>query len=370
MKKYKKCIELIILCTIIIFSFFASSFILERQGSSNELRVRNFYRIEKNSLDVVLVGSSLFYNGYSSPLAWNQQKIKSYVLATSGVPMGVLKSMIQEVRRTQDPKVILIDLNSVLYDEKMETREGMTRYWIDNMPTTPNKDEVLNELIPTSDQDTYRYPILKYHEKWKNIPSCLKTAYLDLQSELTKNHLVVYGMQTSTRKPNRKNIVSVSKFHKKRNLYKLSGDRFQNLLDYLKKEGITDKVAFVAMPKFYDEKHLYERELLNQAIEIARNKNIKVYDFDMETKKMNLDVNHDYFDRDHLNMFGQEKTTTYLCRLLKKDFNLKENYSDRQKQMWDQEYESYQKMYALFRNKWNEDEDFTINYKNIDEVIR
>lgn len=66
----------------------------------------------------------------------------------------------------------------------------------------------------------------------------------------------------------------------------------------------------------------------------------------------------------------KKKTTTYLCRLLKKDFNLKENYSDRQKQMWDQEYESYQKMYALFRNKWNEDEDFTINYKNIDEVIR
>ena len=57
--------------------------------------------------------------------------------------MGVIKSMVKEVRRTQDPKAILIDLNSVIYDEQMETREGMIRYWIDNMPDSENKEEVI-----------------------------------------------------------------------------------------------------------------------------------------------------------------------------------------------------------------------------------
>ena len=139
MKKIRNVIELSVMCAILVLSLLLCSFVLNRQASSNELRVRNFYREQANSLDVVLVGSSLFYNGYSAPLAWKEGGYTSYVLATSGVPMGVLKSMVKEVRRTQDPKAILIDLNSVIYDEKMETREGMIRYWIDNIPDSKKR---------------------------------------------------------------------------------------------------------------------------------------------------------------------------------------------------------------------------------------
>ena len=370
MKKNRNLIELCVLCGLMIFSFVTCSYVLNRQGSSNELRVRNFYRLDQNSLDVVLVGSSLFYYGYSAPLAWKEGNITSYALATSGVPMGVIKSMVEEVQRTQEPKVILIDLNSVLYDEKAETREGMTRYWIDNMPSSENKDEVINELIPEKEQMNYRYPLLKYHENWKNIGSCLKTSYLDLRSQITKDHLVIYGMQSSTRKPDRKDIVSIQGYKKKRELHALSGERFQNLLEYLTQQELTEKVVFVAMPKFYDKKHLHERELLNQAITIARNKKFKVYDFDLETTKMQLDVNHDYFDRDHLNMYGQEKTTRYLCQCLEKDFHLQATtHTKKQKEMWNREYESYLKMYDWFKNKWEANVDETIGFKNIDAII-
>lgn len=368
MKKIRNVIELSVMCAILVLSLLLCSFVLNRQASSNELRVRNFYREQANSLDVVLVGSSLFYNGYSAPLAWKEGGYTSYVLATSGVPMGVLKSMVKEVRRTQDPKAILIDLNSVIYDEKMETREGMIRYWIDNIPDSENKEEAIRELVPETEQITYRIPLLKYHDNWKQLLPCLKLSLLDLKAQWGGENLVTMGMQTSTKHPKQRKLIDVRGHQKQKELYPLSGSRFQELLDYLKQEK-ADNAVFVVMPKFYDDKHLQDRELLNRAMDMARKAGFRVYDFDVQTEAIGLDPYHDYFDYDHLNLFGQQKMTRFLIKRLKQDFNLENEQDQKDKQRWEKEYDSYMKLFSWFEQKWNAKEQLSANYQNIDEII-
>ncbi len=368
MKKIRNAVELSVMCATLVLSLMLCSFVLNRQASSNELRVRNFYREQADSLDVVLVGSSLFYNGYSAPLAWKEGGYTSYVLATSGVPMGVIKSMVKEVRRTQDPKVILIDLNSVIYDEQMETREGMIRYWIDNMPDSENKEEVIRELIPEEEQITYRIPLLKYHDNWKQLLPCLKLSMLELRAQWSGENLVTMGMQTSTKHPKQRKLKSVHGYTKQKELHSLSGRRFQELLDYLKEENV-DHAVFVAMPKFYDDKHLQDRELLNRAMDMARKAGFRVYDFDVQTETIGLDPYHDYFDYDHLNLFGQQKMTRFLIKRLKQDFDLKREYDHAAKIRWEKEYDSYTKLFSWFQQRWLAEETMNANYKNIDEII-
>ena len=368
MKKIRNAVELSVMCATLVLSLMLCSFVLNRQASSNELRVRNFYREQAESLDVVLVGSSLFYNGYSAPLAWKEGGYTSYVLATSGVPMGVIKSMVKEVRRTQDPKAILIDLNSVIYDEQMETREGMIRYWIDNMPDSENKEEVIRELIPEEEQITYRIPLLKYHDNWKQLLPCLKLSMLELRAQWSGENLVTMGMQTSTKHPKQRKLKSVHGYTKQKELHSLSGRRFQELLDYLKEENV-DHAVFVAMPKFYDDKHLQDRELLNRAMDMARKAGFRVYDFDVQTETIGLDPYRDYFDYDHLNLFGQQKMTRFLIKQLKQDFDLKREYDHAAKIRWEKEYDSYTKLFSWFQQRWFAEETMNANYKNIDEII-
>ena len=87
-------------------------------------RVKNFYKLEKNSLDMVMIGASTAFTDYSAPLAFQEFGYTSYSLGTNAAPMGIAKSMLIEVLKTQNPKVILIDINGILYNDDFETREG------------------------------------------------------------------------------------------------------------------------------------------------------------------------------------------------------------------------------------------------------
>ena len=53
MKKIRNAVELSVMCATLVLSLMLCSFVLNRQASSNELRVRNFYREQADSLDVV-----------------------------------------------------------------------------------------------------------------------------------------------------------------------------------------------------------------------------------------------------------------------------------------------------------------------------
>ena len=100
MKRWKGSLEVVALCVAIIASLFVSSHVLNHQFSSDELRVRAFYKEPENSLDMVLIGSSAAYTTFSSTVAWKEEGFTSYTLATSGAPMGIAKSMLKEVVKT------------------------------------------------------------------------------------------------------------------------------------------------------------------------------------------------------------------------------------------------------------------------------
>ena len=74
--------------------------------------------------------------------------------------MGIAKSMLIEVLKTQNPKVILIDINGILYNDDFETREGPLRSWIDNMPYSENKVQTIQELVPEDERLSYYIPFL------------------------------------------------------------------------------------------------------------------------------------------------------------------------------------------------------------------
>lgn len=367
-KKRKEKIELAVFCLVLLTTLFLSSFLLTRQNSSSEFRVRNFFLEPEHSLDMVIVGSSLVYNGFSSPLAWQEQGFTSYVLGTAGAPMGITKSMIKEVKQRQDPKLIVVDLNAIIYNDKYEQREGMMRNWIDNMPKSENRDEVIKELVSEEERFAYYYPFLKYHDNWKKLPECVQTAWIDLKLRLTRQNLSAYGISNSTKKPNRKGLISVDHYDKKEELYPLSGKRFNELLDFLDAEQI-DNVVFINMPRFYDQKMLHERRLVNQAMDILRKRGFSVYDLDKEIEKIGLNPDRDYFDKSHLNLFGQQKVTNYLAQRLNQEYQLSGDHQQDICARWDQEYESYQKVFSYFKEKWERDEKVTIDYVMVDRIL-
>ena len=161
MTKFQK-FKIFIMTILIAGLVCGMNFVMCRQAySSDAVRVKNFYKLENNSLDMVMIGASTTFTNYSAPLAFKEFGYTSYSLGTNGAPMGLAKSMLIEVLKTQNPKVIIIDINGILYDDKFESKEGSLRAWIDNMPYSQNKIKTIQELVPEDDRLSYYVPFLK-----------------------------------------------------------------------------------------------------------------------------------------------------------------------------------------------------------------
>ena len=68
--------------------------------------VHGFFLEPEGSLDVVLIGASQLYTGYSAPLAWRDYGFTSYPLAVSNIPARLYGSLLTAAENRRRPKLI------------------------------------------------------------------------------------------------------------------------------------------------------------------------------------------------------------------------------------------------------------------------
>ena len=131
--------------------------------------VHGFFLEPEDSLDVVLIGASQLYTGYSAPLAWQQYGYTSYPLTVSNIPARLYGSLLTEAVDRQHPKLIVVDIDGFINDENPETLEANLRKWIDNIPWSRNRLETIRTCVPRELQTSFYFNIVKYHTNWYQV---------------------------------------------------------------------------------------------------------------------------------------------------------------------------------------------------------
>lgn len=362
--------KIFIMVFLIITLTCCTNFILCRQlnSQSDAIRVKNFYRLEKNSLDAVFIGASTVFTNYSAPLAWKEFGYTSYSLATNMAPMGIAKSMLIEVRKSQHPKIIVIDINGILYNDEQESKEGAMRLWIDNMPNSKNKYDTINELVLKDERLSYYFPLLKYHSNWQNFSDCLKSS-VDELINTDKINLSSLGMQGSTNVDPQRNYVDIKKYNDLLPMHKLSGEHLKDLLEYCKKENL-DNVIFTNMPRYYSKKMLPERKRNNTAKKIIEEYGYPCIDMDDYVDDIGLDPEKDFYNPNHLNIYGQRKLTLYLGNLLNDKYHLSQQKHDKKiMERYNYEFLSYKKVFDWANFQIIQAKSKSYNYGIIREIL-
>lgn len=365
-QKFKILLMIVILAILIC----STNFILCRQlnSQSDAVRVKNLYKLEENSLDMILIGASTTYTNYSAPLAWEEFGYTSYSLGTNMAPMSLAKSMIKEVRKTQNPKVFVIDINGILYNDEQETREGGLRLWIDNMPNSQNKRNTIKELVPEKDQLSFRIPFLKYHSNWPRFFESLKASVEEL-TETDNVNLSSAGMQGNSKMDPQRNYVDIKQFNQTAPMHKLSGDHLKDLLEYCKKENLTN-VVFTNMPRYYSKSMLPERERSNAAKALIKEYGYECLDMDEYVDEIGLNPETDFYNPNHLNIYGQKKLTYYLGNLLNERYQLSSGKrDDKMRKRYDKEVESYHKVYEWVDMQAKNGKNVRYNYDKVKRII-
>ncbi|MGM9973424.1 MAG: hypothetical protein ACI33K_05195, partial [Clostridiaceae bacterium] len=240
MKKSKVFKIICFFLIVIVLYGFLSEF-LAVTSESDTMHINGFYLEPENSLDVVLVGPSELYTGFSSPLAWNDYGFTSYAVTFSGVSVSLYKSMVTEALKRQDPKLVVFEINGIIQDDEYMDKDSKKRIWLDNIPWSQNKIDTINSRVPKDLQYSYYNKMSKYHSNWQHPFKCFSTL---LGKQRMKNIGYSYTKSFATKTMER----DESGLHKYSVNFTPQAEVYlRELLQYCKDQGV-ENVLFVRFP--------------------------------------------------------------------------------------------------------------------------
>ena len=319
--------------------------------NDNRLRMDGYYLEDKDSLDVVLLGSSEMYSGVIPAKLYEDYGITSYPYATSSSTAGAMATQTKEIKRTQNPQLIVIEINAFLYGTANETKESSLRGYIDNVPMNVNKFDYIRTVIEPDDRAEYFFPIVKYHGVWNDYPKPLNRCLTMMHQEM-RGYTYLRGFKTNANifKLTDKSLsANLPGDNKTLALDKRYEPKLKEFLQYLKDEKI-ENVLFMRMPHLVTKQTYNRFKRGNEAGRMIQEAGFDFINLERDEEMMSLPADY-YYNLDHLNINGAEKLTSKVGNNLTEKYHVeKAKLTDKQAAEWQESVDFYHDYYAYVNN--------------------
>ena len=136
--------------------------------------MKEFYQQDKDTVDVVYFGTSASQRAYVVPLAFHEDGVACYTMASGTQPFILTEYLMKEALKTQHPKLFIVELRGTCQD-KDSVWDVAERRIVDNMKLSQNKIDTIRTVIDYAEGGSntidltgrsYILPLLKYHGRW------------------------------------------------------------------------------------------------------------------------------------------------------------------------------------------------------------
>lgn len=290
----------IFMITIVLFIliFNTLTLLLVRKGNGYGTDVLNFYKQEKNSIDILFLGSSHSYSSFNPYLIEEKTGLSGYNFCTQQQPIWITYYYLKEALKYQSPKYIVLDVHMAIAQNNDFAEESVNRDAIDKMKFSLNKFNAINKSVETSDERvSYYFNIIKYHSRYKTLSSIdFKTAFCNYTVDNKGYIALPKSNYTFENTP-----INSSEIQ---NITNKNEEYLIKIINLAKKENI--KLILVKTPAKYS---LEEFKKLNYINKLAQEHKITFINYIKDIDSINLNYNSDFYDSGHLNSSGSEKFT-------------------------------------------------------------
>lgn len=336
-----------LLCAGLLFCYLNKVFSMG-DADGNRQTFKAFYAEPAGSIDVMYLGTSASNRYFINPLAYNETGITCFTLATMGMPMFFVPDLIDEVAKTQDPQLYIIELRWVQKDRDMITDAHIRRV-TDNLKWSGIKKHAIDLAFDQMDGSKgmlgdisdkkidYYIPILKYHDRLQQG----QMSPGDFKLTATKNRTKGYIMSKNTTK--QVNQFPEELTDERAPLSELAETALTATLD--KCDALTaqrDKqVMFVLSPFCCHEK---QKQMFNTAMDMVRERGYPALDFNTPEMcdEVGLEFDKDFYNSKHVNYIGAEKYTKYLTNYIAEHYDLTDHRGQEGYESWAEAYETYE----------------------------
>lgn len=348
-KKFALRLSANIICTLLslllIWSIIPLSYFI-RPGGFNRQNFIGFYAEEKNSLDMVYIGGSACYVYWEPLRAYNKYGFTSYNYAHDTITPEAIRYYLEEVQKTQDPELFVIDLRPFQYGEDYYggTEPSMyqsssIRSGADNMKYSSTRFRFLKTATKTKkreEKDSYFFDLLMYKSR---IPAMLlslidgEKVYGDFDNEEKHPYkgFAFIHQSKSVEFTDYSHVTESEMINEEVNEY------FIDTLEYCKRHNL--KVLFIVHSFCQSEANKKEFNYMKQMIDAYGFDYLNTNDYWAE---INYDYSKDFYNEHHVNVFGAEKYTDFVANYVKLKYNLPDRRNSSETKEWGELYINFE----------------------------
>ncbi len=127
------------------------TYMLRTNGAVKD-RFAGFYAEKKNSIDVIMIGSSPVFPYYSAPQMYGEEGITAYPLSTNSQRPVAELYLAKEALKYQQPDLLVFEVRMYTSSERYLTENmAYTRGVTDNLRYSPNRVKTVLAMLDESD---------------------------------------------------------------------------------------------------------------------------------------------------------------------------------------------------------------------------
>lgn len=309
----KQKISHLVIFALVLFLVLESLSLLLVYGASDKDRVNNFnprgiYMEQKDTIDVVAMGSSNYYSGLQPHTIWEEHGIPSFVWGESAQRIYEMTNNLRKIFRYQSPEVVLLEPNMIYRDTSSMA--------------------ALNQKLKSYVSDVV--PLFTLHINWKMLSPLKWDDWTFDRVCYSHGYRARFSVNAYTggdwMKPT----------NEKMDVNPIAEKEFRKCIRLCKKNGAKVVIMPIPGPKEWNmARH-------NRVQEIADEEGAELLDLNLHMKEIGLDWKKDTVDNGyHLNIWGAEKVSRYVGDYLNSKFRMEDRRNDARYRQYQQENDIY-----------------------------
>ncbi len=320
------------------------TYMLRTNGAVKD-RFAGFYAEKKNSIDVIMIGSSPVFPYYSAPQMYGEEGITAYPLSTNSQRPVAELYLAKEALKYQQPDLLVFEVRMYTSSERYLTENmAYTRGVTDNLRYSPNRVKTVLAMLDESDVEegfapddedrkvyTYLFDIFKYHSNWRSLKDAKqwRMVFFRLRDPLK-------GFESSA-EVGPCALTDYSGVTEEKEIPATQDKRLSELLDWLSENHL--KALFLVSPYAESEEEAEEFNYIERRVTAEGQDFLDLNDY---YEEMGLDGAEDFSDYGvHVNAVGSEKVTSFFGKYLKEHYDLTDHRADPSYSGWDDAYENW-----------------------------
>ena len=303
--------------------------------------------------DVIFIGDCEVYENFSPITLWEEYGITSYIRGSAQQTIWQSYYLLEESFRYETPKVVVFNVLSMKYDTPESTgsqsrREAYNRMTLDTMRWSPSKWNAILASMTEEEKQwdsvfTYLLPILRYHDRWRQLTREDLTYWFHRDTVSHNGYLMQTGVKPYTTAYVEPPLADYS-FGENSWLYL---DQMVRLCAEHGTQLVLIKAPSLS-PVWWEQWDVQIQEYANQH-------GLLYINMLQSQEEIGIDWNTDTYDAGlHLNVYGAEKVSVWFGRILTKESGVPDHRNEETiAAVWSDKVASYYEQKRSLENETN-----------------